>query len=281
MKNILLFESFINEGMKSESVINMMMQIILERINISTIESNYKERYKKKPTIEYTYKTFFNSYKNDDFIKQMFIFFKSENRNPKIIFRFERKFSYYEYQTDNVDPNGFYNPETSDIQINIWNTKLDLKQIKQTLSHELRHLYDDVVRNAVNYDNEDKIEYKNKPSEVRARITGFINSYENWDKDINDIIKDAESALRSENYDRKKLLKLIYQLKKTGLDKHTIIPTKKFEGRKNDIDSFVKEAEANDIHVYYEPKHRIITINNSLLSVNSIDEITIFIFFLS
>lgn len=42
MKNILLFESFINEGMKSENVINMMMQIILERIDMITIETNYK-----------------------------------------------------------------------------------------------------------------------------------------------------------------------------------------------------------------------------------------------
>lgn len=275
MKHIIKFQNYLKEGVSSENIINMMVEIILERIDIETIIANKNDRYKQKPVIEYTYKTFFNAYKDNDFIKQMLKFFKEENRNPKIKFQFERKFN-YNYQSNGEEQNGYYNTNTSDIQVNIFEIGTDISKIKSTLSHELRHLYDDVVRKGTNstYDNETSLPYRDKPSEIRARISGFINSYTGWDKDINSIIEDSEKALKSTNYDRKKLLKLLYSIKNTGLKKHTIIPTKKFEGRKSDIDGFVKEMNTYGLFNNYENDHRIIEIDNSILSVNSVDENT-------
>ncbi len=274
MKYLIKYQNYIKEGLSSENIINMMVEIILERINIETIESNFKERYKQKPTIEYTYKRFFNAYKDNDFIKQMLIFFKENNRDPKIIFRFQEKFS-YNYQTEVEDKNGFYNSDSSNIQINIYMLRTDINKIKRTLSHELRHLYDDVIRGGISkYDKEENIPYKDKPSEIRARITGFINSYTDWNKDIKEIIADADIALKTTSYDRKKLLKLLYAIKNTGIKKHTIIPTKKLEGRKSDIDKFIKEMNNYSLFSYYRKEHKVIEIKNDILSINTFDENT-------
>lgn len=281
MKHIKTFKQ-LTEGLESENVISMMTNIILERVNINTIQDNLSKGHKTKPTIEYSYKTYFSKYKDNEFIKKMLKFFDDENRTPKIIFRFEESFS-YNYQTSKNEPNGFYNTTTSDIQINLYefvsryNMNEDeriMKQIKQTLSHELRHLYDDVVRNGKNseYDNEDNIPYIDKPSEVRGRITGFINSYTGWDKPIGDIINDCVDAIKTDKYDRKKLLKLIYAIKNTGLKNHTVIPTKKLEGRKSDIDGFITEMNNYGLYNTYNKDHRVIDIARDILSINTIDE---------
>ncbi len=283
MKHIKKFEEYVilNEGLKSENVINMMTDIILQKVNYETIVDNMS---KYKQSLEYSYKTIFGKYKDNEFIKQMFVFFKENDRNPKIIFRFEQKFNYQQYQHSKNEPNGFYNADTSDIQINIYaimqrndaheRQSYNEKQIKQTLAHELRHMYDDVVRKGTNsqHDKEDSLSYKDKPSEVRARISGFINSYTGWDNSIDEIVNDAVDAIRTDNYNRKKLLKLLYTLKKTGLDKHTIIPIEKANVRKSDIEGFVQEMEKYGLYNYYEKDHRVIDISSDILSINTIDE---------
>ena len=170
MKHILSLNDFlITEGLRSEQYINMMVEIILEKIDVLNLKKNSS----------YVLKSFFSKYLDNPNIKNILMFLKENNRNPKIYFNIEKPFNVYSLQKDETIENGSYNPSTSDIIINIYSIGRNLSSIKKTLSHELKHMYDDVVRKGTAnlYDNEDDIKYFDKPSEIRAFITGFINQY--------------------------------------------------------------------------------------------------------
>lgn len=267
MKHILSLNDFlIKEGLRSEQYINMLVEIILEKIDVLNLKKNSS----------YVLKSFFSNYLDNPNIENILMFLKENNRNPKIYFNIEKPFNVYSLQKEETIENGSYNPSTSDIIINIYSIGRNLSSIKKTLSHELKHMYDDVARKGTAnlYDREDNIKYFDKPSEIRAFITGFINQYDKWDQPLSKIIEDCEDHLKTEKYDRKKLIKLLYQIKSTGLNNHTIIPSTKFKGRESDISKFVIQADHYNVFYNYDKEHRILNIDNSILSVNSIDYIT-------
>jgi len=222
-----------------------------------------------------TYQHIFKNSKSNKFIKDLFTKLKEDDikSTASIIFHRHRSFSVSDYQIKTNYESGSFVPSRGDINIYLSQSGMKEEEIKKTLSHELKHLYDYIYAGVSIIDKEANIDYFDRDSELSARIIGFINKYKSWDNDhltiFNDITKDIPKLRENDRF-KKKALKIIYAIKKAGLPSYVVVlpPTKK---RERDINALTNMLDEHKIYYKYDEKHRGIEINNSILGIVDIN----------
>jgi len=261
-------ESITVDGIKAEKIVNFISQVISK-----TLESNPTKKGKK----EYSFKTLFSRYKKgfsyvSDFITEMFKTIDLYEFNPKVIVYYERPFSYSELQKKDNNFNGGFNSDTYDIILYAYKTD----NLTKTISHEVRHLYDEITITNDKYDNYN--DYDTNPYEIRARLSGFINQFIlNNDFSIQEVLqiwsqKYKETISNKRDFRKiQKIILLAFNLKKEGKLHDFEITPKIFKGRESDVSKVIQLLKQHEYKYKFDKDKRILYLTDDILNTVNMD----------
>jgi hypothetical protein len=273
MKYIKIYEFY-----KAEKTVEFLTDLFIKHFEQIVLPKLYNKQY-FDTNIEYKMKPILNTHK--EYTKDIIKYFKEYDLT--ITYVLNKRF-YYNYQVDSHEEFGTYSDGKIDINLyKMFKTPLSknesdvlIEKVKHTLSHELKHLYDEYIQKGGQYDikKETTTDYFQKYSEIKARLSSFVNSKQDWDLPINDLINIAKEKyiiidIQNEKI-RKKVLKIIYQIinykkKHKKLSDIIIKDFKQSTVRKRDVDSVISLLKENGINYKYEEKHRVLNITPDIL----------------
>ena len=279
MKYIKIYEFY-----KAEKTVEFLTDLFIKHFEQIVLPKLYNKQYFDK-NMEYKMIPILNTHK--EYTKDLIKYFKDDE--PTISYVLSKRFS-YDYQTNSHEELGTYGSGKIDINLyKMFRTPLIVKdssslidKVRHTLSHELKHLYDDYIQKGGMYDikKEVSVSYFQKYSEIKARLSSYVNSNQDWDLPITDLFnifkeKYLKVDIESNNI-KKKVFKMVYQIidykkKHKKLSDIVIKDFKQPNVRKRDVDSVIDLLKENDVICNYEEKHRILNISPDILKVIDIN----------
>lgn len=288
MKYIKIYEFF-----KSEQTVSFLTDLFMKHFEQIVLPKLYDKTGSNKP-FSYKITPIVVGYKNNHIISSMLKYFNEHSLTPSVIYHLSKP-PMTSYTNDPRSGKGYIDVDCC-VHVNLYNILnlpiidsdeykyIVLEVVKEVVSHELKHLYDDILQMGASYH---VIKDRDKPyllkwHEVTARISSFVNSDQDWKSPISELLKIFKNKyilIDMSAFDEKtrnKILKYAYQIIQYKRENPTLHDIKivDFEtkpAKKKSIDTIIEEFKKNKVTGLYNQLQRILEIDSTILKVVDVD----------